>query len=266
MRFALAEPTNELTAERGIVAERMEANGYTRTVDFAPLVETFALANIRRRCVIITGATGTGKTFAARCAYPEARMIEMAKMQSVELLADGEEFCARNPLILLDDVGAELTINNYGVKSEAFGTFVLAWYACDPRPRLIITTNMDSAMMVARFGDRVLSRLMGCCETYRMQGRDMRTNESCGADETPAVKKALRAFGKDIAEWGKDWLYPAKAFDYYGRQMSEDERISLRRGIDRLMDGHPGCQLPNDGATIPDALADAVHAATGGRA
>jgi hypothetical protein len=266
MSFALAEPINELTAERGIVAERMESNGYTRTVDFAPLVEKFALANIRRRCVMITGATGTGKTFAAKCASPDARKIEMAKMQSVELLADCEELCARNPLILLDDVGAELTVNNYGVKSEVFGTFVLAWYACEPRPRLIITTNMDSSTMVARFGDRVLSRLIGCCETYRMQGRDMRMNESCGADETPAVKKALREFGKDIALWGKGSVYPAAAYEYYCGKMSEDERRSLRRGIDRLMDGHQGCLRQTDGATIQDALADAVHAVTSGRA
>lgn len=254
------EPTDDLTAERAIVEERMTANGFTRTADFQPLADKFALANVRRRCVLITGKTGTGKTFAARCAYPEARRIDMADKQSVELLANGAEFCYRNPLILLDDVGAELTDNNYGVKSEAFGVFILAWYAVEPRPRLIITTNLDAAKIAERYTDRVISRLLGCSETYRMTGRDMRVNESCGSDESPAVQKVLREFEKDVAEWGKDALYPDAAFKFYAQRLTgADEYRALRRGIDRIMAGHKGCTRPNDGPTITEMLRTAAH-------
>ncbi|MCK9571588.1 hypothetical protein M0R72_21740, partial [Candidatus Pacearchaeota archaeon] len=229
--------------------------------DFDAVINRLSIAELGKRCVIFSGGSGRGKTFAMMCAHPEARKVEMFNAEHVELLKDAVTFCRLNPVVILDDVGSEPQVNEYGVKSEPFSDFILAWYTSASRPRLLITTNLNSVETHERYGERVMSRLLAMAVTLRLKGVDHRKNESCATcDESHAVQKVLREFQADVNEWGKDALYPEAAFKFYAQRLTcADEYRALRRGIDRIMAGHKGCQRPNDGPTIAEMLANAVH-------
>jgi hypothetical protein len=98
--------------------------------------------------------------------------------------------------------------------------------------------------------------------TLRLKGVDHRKNESCATcDESHAVQKVLREFQGDVDEWGNDSLYPEAAFKFYAQRLTgADEWRALRRGITRIMAGHPGCTRPNDGPTLTEMMQNAVRA------
>lgn len=240
---------------RGIVAERMKAHGYDperNQIDFAEVVDRIARAEASRRCVILSGGYGCGKTYAMQCAHPEARTVNMFRSGEVEWLKNAIEFCAVNPLILLDDVGAETVDSNYGQAQDPFSKFILSWAAImDGKPRLLITTNLNAAEMDKRYGARIMSRLTGICETYRMKGKDQRANQNCGECMTTLeVKSKLLDFQAIVSSFGKEFVYPQVfIFNESLSLATQEEKNALRFGVNQIMAGHDGCKLQNDDPT-----------------
>ena len=71
-------------------------------------------------------------------------------------------------------IGAERTVNEYGVRIEAAGDFIVNYHAYGAK-RLFITTNLSAPEIDARYGGRVLSRLKDLCVPVRFTGKDKRT-------------------------------------------------------------------------------------------
>ena len=229
---------------RGIVAERMKAHGYDperNQIDFAEVVDRIARAEASRRCVILSGGYGW-ENYAA--------LIQNGiPSGEVEWLKNAIEFCAVNPLILLDDVGAETVDSNYGQAQDPFSKFILSWAAImDGKPRLLITTNLNAAEMDKRYGARIMSRLTGICETYRMKGKDQRANQNCGECMTTLeVKSKLLDFQAIVSSFGKAFVYPQVfIFNESLSLATQEEKNALRFGVNQIMAGHDGCKLQND--------------------
>ena len=166
--------------------ERMlEAGGFTRAVspvDFDTLCKAVAEARQRGCGLLFTGGVGCGKTTAARAVFPEAREIHAGRLcrlypqwergdggDLADILAGGWIPGRGGDLAdifagwLLDDLGAEARVNDYGNQREYAGDFICA--ACDGADRrgcglrAVITTNLHEADIAARYGARTASRL-----------------------------------------------------------------------------------------------------------
>ena len=74
---------------------------------------------------------------------------------------------------MLDDIGAESPVNDFGVRKEPVGEFLMAYYARG-RGRILATTNLDYGKFAERYGARVASRLKTLFVPLRLLGKDKR--------------------------------------------------------------------------------------------
>lgn len=249
-----------------ILSERMTSKGYSASVagqDYTHTVNALAIAERLNRCVILSGLTGCGKTFAMQSAHPEARFIRMAVDGDVLALTENvSDFCRLNPLIILDDVGEEHTVNDYGIKKEVFVNFVMEWYSLNRPSRLLITTNLSGQAMDARYGARVMSRLLAVCEIYPMKGKDKRKKETCDFSRhgiSDGVKIELQKFQDYVTERGKENIYYKAYIRGESWQFTDPkDRHDFQQGVLAIMDGHDGCtdDPDADGPTLMQGLAE----------
>ena len=151
--------------------------------DFNKAARTIELMTSCGRGLIISGEYGVGKTSLARAiiaGLPEVLKVRMAIPSDLELLTpEWESYCASScgsRHVFIDDLGAEPTINNYGVRIEAVGDYIVRFHALrKPHVRLILTTNLTERELDARYGGRVTSRLKDLCVPLRLKGADKRT-------------------------------------------------------------------------------------------
>lgn len=162
-------------------------HGYDRSVvgeeDHAALIKgtarAFSIAEPRRVGVIITGKFGCGKThFVRSLALKCCKFIDLTIPSSVKYLADNEgcDSDAENALsynVVLDDMGAESVRNVYGVKRDTVGEFICQYHRLG-KGRLFITTNLNGAELLDRYGGRVVDRLKQLCVPIRMTGESKR--------------------------------------------------------------------------------------------
>ena len=74
------------------------------------------------------------------------------------------------------DLGAENPVSDYGVRLERAGDFVVTWHELHRTgTRLVVTTNLTTSELDARYGGRVFSRLKDLCVPLRLNGGDKRT-------------------------------------------------------------------------------------------
>ena len=163
------------------IAAALESGGFLRSVagpDFDRVVAAgSALAAGSASALLLTGRAGCGKTLAAsiiarvafrRSELPhmDARTIRCAAVTAFS--ADGEIApgvpvdcfrLARCGDILLDDLGAETPVNVYGTPTDLVSEYLVNY--CDEKKasRCIITTNLNGSGILARYGDRIFSRL-----------------------------------------------------------------------------------------------------------
>ena len=169
------------------IVRRLEANGWKRSVagdaDFDAAVAAVGQMVASGRGLIVSGEYGVGKTALARIV---ANMFGTAVFKVrlaipddlVRLTRSWQEYYVENPYgqnTWLDDLGAENPVSEYGVRVERAGDFIVAWDELhDSGTRLVITTNLTTAELDARYGGRVLSRLKDLCIPLRLAGRDKR--------------------------------------------------------------------------------------------
>jgi len=170
----------------GKIEHYLETGGWTRAVAGKDDFEAALLA-IEQMCetgrgLIVSGEYGVGKTalakivaqafggaFTVRLAVPED--LRRFDVHWLELYA--EDPYAQNAW--LDDLGAESPVNEYGVKRDPAGDFIVQYHALhDENTRLIVTTNLNTSEVDQRYGGRVLSRLKDLCVPLRLQGPDKR--------------------------------------------------------------------------------------------
>jgi len=121
--------------------------------------------------ILLSGPAGCGKTYLMQCLgvhldyAPEIVEYKISKLAIFHETRDGQEIC-------IDDLGAENITSEWGVKGEVLG-MVLA-HREKQRGRTHITTNLTAQEIAGRYGDRILSRIMGMCKIHKMEGTNKR--------------------------------------------------------------------------------------------
>ena len=167
----------------------LESNGWTRdaagAADFSAAVAAIKAADEGRLGLLVSGGCGVGKTALVKIVAPafgHHRFIDLSDREEAEKMSDewqelwGENLHEEN--VVLDDVGAELPANEFGIRLEPVAVFIAARHSrClgrSPFPRLFVTTNLTAAEMDARYGGRTYSRLKDLCVPLKLTGNDKR--------------------------------------------------------------------------------------------
>ena len=185
--------------------ERLERGGFTRKAnphDFEAIVEAVKAVE---PCygLLFAGGVGCGKTTAARAVVDGRPIIRAVKTDDVkDVLSRGfrSDVLSRYSLpriggdpsiwdnwersFVLDDLGAEARVNDFGVMHE-YAAELLVEVLDNPRywmeSPVIITTNLTARAIAERYGERVASRLFSRFYTVKFTAQDLR--------------KPLRVFG-----------------------------------------------------------------------
>lgn len=169
------------------IASYLESNGWKRATAgetvFGSAVGSVALMIETGLGLIVSGEYGVGKstlaTLVARGFRSPVFKVNLAVVDELRKLTRSYlEFNCEEPwtkTVLLDDLGAEHPVNEYGVRLETAGDFIVKYHALrEPGSRLIITTNLTTSELDERYGGRVLSRLKDLCVPLRLEGGDKR--------------------------------------------------------------------------------------------
>jgi len=78
----------------------------------------------------------------------------------------------KSPVIIIDDIGTEFTINDYGIKREPVNTLI---DFCEKKSKvLILTSNFSSELINSRYGIRTTDRLDLLCKAIWFKGESLR--------------------------------------------------------------------------------------------
>ena len=166
----------------------LESHGWTRKVagdtDFDAALLAVGQMAATGKGLIVSGEYGVGKSalaaIAARAFGGEVFKVRLAIPDDLDRLTrPWQEYYAENPYsqsVWLDDLGAENPANDFGIRLERAGDFIVSWYELHgPGTRLVVTTNLTTSELDARYGGRVFSRLKDLCVPLRLNGGDKRT-------------------------------------------------------------------------------------------
>lgn len=142
------------------------------------------------RGLLLIGDCGRGKSIIVTCLVPV--LLAMKNLYAYPVHADDLEkpypfaastmgmdprmtnldYLCRCPFPVVDELGVEPLINNYGEKYEGFNRIINAverYY----RP-LFVSTNLSKDEMLNRYGERTLDRLQHLCRIVEFKGESLR--------------------------------------------------------------------------------------------
>jgi len=175
------------------ITERLTNAGYDNRhqADFDKLVLAFAnILSINGRGAVISGSVGCGKTMAIKAITRTNSVTECFNSVALNYLSMADQEHYHHDLIrkgedlILDDIGSEDIVNNYGNKQNIIADFICNWHAYytdrlrkDHAKRLFITTNLpitsnDKGVvtLISKYGLRVVDRLAEICDFVEMTG------------------------------------------------------------------------------------------------
>ena len=188
-RFFDRESCFDVEPEPGVVdlaAHSLERGGWKESIagseDFWEAARAVAkLTLLPRKGLIVSGAFGCGKTALLRalafCMKSKYNWVDMAESEHVNCL-NAEVWPnwnndAMSRYIVLDDLGAEASVNEFGVMHEYAGEFIVR-YHLRGRGRLFITTNLTPEELETRYTMRVCSRIKELTIPLHLEGEDKR--------------------------------------------------------------------------------------------
>jgi len=180
--------SNQKTYSTNSIAAALEKRGWLRSIagdaDFDAACTAIKVALDNDVGLIVSGAYGCGKSALCNIVFPwlaehERFVLDLAKASTmVKFEPDWQDFYSVNPLacdVLIDDLGAELPENDYGVRREKVGEFITFWHGEHfDGTRLVISTNLTLPEVDARYGGRMSSRLKDLCVPLKLTGADKR--------------------------------------------------------------------------------------------
>ncbi len=136
--------------------------------------------------IMFMGVTGVGKSYPMKLLsefmnIPYYTAVELANFNEVkraEVAKSCKNFSDSPSMrdIIIDDLGKEEPINNYGVKYESMTNFLDVRHEQYLKYGALtfITTNLSLGSIAKRYGDRTESRLHQICTIIPLKGKDRR--------------------------------------------------------------------------------------------
>lgn len=126
------------------------------------------------RNLIISGGVGIGKTAALKAIanvvnFNKIKGVEMELLPYYSFKFDGAGGAIRPQTshIGIDDLGCEEDINDFGIVKNWFGKYVSRNYI-SRNQTFVVMTNLTAKEMLARYGERVMDRLVGTCDMFEV--------------------------------------------------------------------------------------------------
>lgn len=136
--------------------------GYIPTPATVPVLRDYAAGY----GIMLHGDVGHGKTFLLKClgvriwCADEICDYGLRHIQEWYEDTNGRQIC-------IDDIGAEMTVCEYGARDDLLKA-VITHRAERQRGITHCTTNLNSAAIIERYGDRIMSRLLGMCRPHKI--------------------------------------------------------------------------------------------------
>lgn len=141
---------------------RIGERGYIPTQATIPILRDYAAGY----GIMLHGDVGHGKTFLLKCIgiriWGADEICDYGLRHINEWYEDtnGRQIC-------IDDIGAEMTVCEYGAREDLLKSVIT--HRADRQHGIThCTTNLDSAAIIERYGDRIMSRLLGMCRPHRI--------------------------------------------------------------------------------------------------
>lgn len=166
-----------------------------KTVEYFQLLEEYYhvkswMMNTEGKGLLLMGSCGRGKSVIASGVIPVLFRMKGKYLRPVHAqdmtkptpqqpyLAYGQrpetwlDYLQRCPFPIIDELGVEMQVNDYGEKCEGFNLVINAAERYN-RP-MFITTNLTEEQILARYGERTLDRLGHLCKTVKFTGESLR--------------------------------------------------------------------------------------------
>lgn len=128
--------------------------------------------------LMLAGDCGRGKTVIIAGVLPILMHYKLSKVVTPNHADDIPTHVPRMTgkwAVIIDELGVEPQVNNYGEKSEGFNTII---NDIEKRMSLIfISTNLTSKEILARYGVRSLDRIYRLCKIVRFTGASLRNKK-----------------------------------------------------------------------------------------
>lgn len=150
-------------------AAKMTARGYRFAEHSLEALHRY----LQGYALLLSGEVGTGKTFFFRALNPDIVVVSLVGLSGWKL----DEVAAmlgsyREREVLIDDVGAEPQMSEFGVRQESLPFILERRQSCKRRTHF--TTNLSAAAIQSRYGVRVIDRLYGLAFPVRFTGGSLR--------------------------------------------------------------------------------------------
>ncbi len=148
------------------------------------------IMNTEGKGLLLMGSCGRGKSVIASGVIPVLFRMKGKYLRPVHAqdmtkptpqqpyLAYGQrpetwlDYLQRCSFPIIDELGVEMQMNDYGEKCEGFNLVINAAERYN-RP-MFITTNLTEEQILARYGERTLDRLGHLCKTVKFTGDSLR--------------------------------------------------------------------------------------------
>ena len=176
-----------MTSDEKAMETYLEKKGWLKSVagsdDFTAAIKTLgAMRKEKGVGVLICGSYGVGKTklvnifadyFGCENRIRLGIRAELKKFDEKYIEYNCSQLYDHN--VLVDDLGAEEPVNEYGVRYESAADFIISFHErWDHEKRLLITTNLSITEIDSRYGGRIVSRLKDLCFPLALTGEDKR--------------------------------------------------------------------------------------------
>jgi len=131
------------------------------------------LSDTEGKGLFLLGNCGRGKSIILTGVIPlifNAKIGKILKPISARKLHTVTEY--KTPFIVIDDIGTEEIVNDYGTKIDAVEDAIFE--AEDDLKLLLLTSNLDASSIKERYGERIYDRIRRLCKVVFMRGDSLR--------------------------------------------------------------------------------------------
>ena len=133
------------------------------------------MTDTKGKGLLLTGSCGRGKSIIVTGVLPLIFYTKLNKIlrfyRAEEIPKKIDEIC-KSWAVVIDELGVEPQVNNFGERTEGFNTIInLAETKITP---LFISTNLTTAAILSRYGERTLDRISRLCRVVNFTGESLR--------------------------------------------------------------------------------------------